>query len=165
MTGGDESREEVSTQTAGLLKPKQPTRIGVWNVRTLYQTGKLAQTIKEMKNYALELLGIAEARWTKTGTQSGPCRGDSGITEDKEDRIDYTWNMESIIEDRKQIKKKILDTKSPRLKERFCSQYKEKDIEVKRAARKDKRNYIEALAQEAQNAAELGDMKSVYVFT
>ncbi|GFR90369.1 craniofacial development protein 2-like [Elysia marginata] len=67
--GGDESREEVSTLTAGLLKPKHPTRIGFWNVRTLYQTGKLAQTIKEMNNYAKELLGIAEARWTKTGKQ------------------------------------------------------------------------------------------------
>ncbi|GFR97313.1 craniofacial development protein 2 [Elysia marginata] len=73
-----------------------------------------------------------------------------------------TWRA---IEDRKQIKKKILDTKSTRLKERFCAQYKEKDIEVKRSACKDQRNYKETFAQVAQNAAELGDMKSVYAIT
>ncbi|GFR73616.1 craniofacial development protein 2-like [Elysia marginata] len=69
MTGVDESREEVSTLTAAFMTPKQPPRIGFWNVRTLYPAGKLVQTINEMNNYALELLVIAEARWTKTGKQ------------------------------------------------------------------------------------------------
>nr|XP_006819375.1 PREDICTED: craniofacial development protein 2-like [Saccoglossus kowalevskii] len=34
-----------------------------------YQTGKLAQTVREMNVYNLGLLGVTEARWTKTGKQ------------------------------------------------------------------------------------------------
>ena len=35
----------------------------------MYETGKLLQTIKEMNFYNLVSLGIAKARWTKTGRQ------------------------------------------------------------------------------------------------
>ena len=41
--------------------------MGSWNVRTLYQTGKLAQVRKEMERCKLEILGISEARWTSFG--------------------------------------------------------------------------------------------------
>jgi hypothetical protein len=51
-----------------------------------------------------------------------------------------TWKT---IEERRQIKKKLLDTKSPRLKEQVSIQYREKDREVKNSARQDKRQYIE----------------------
>ncbi|KAK3548507.1 hypothetical protein QTP70_013356 [Hemibagrus guttatus] len=44
-------------------------RVGCWNVRTLYQTGKLVQTVNEMNRYNLDLLAITEARWTQTGKQ------------------------------------------------------------------------------------------------
>ena len=69
MTLGDQSREEVSSPKADLLSPKQHILVGCWNVRTLYQTGKLAQAVKEMAKYNLSLLGITEARWTGTGKQ------------------------------------------------------------------------------------------------
>ena len=39
-------------------------KIGTWNVRTLYQPGKLANLIQEMENINL---GIAETRWTDSG--------------------------------------------------------------------------------------------------
>ena len=42
--------------------------IGTWNVRTLYQTGKLTNALKEMDNMSLDLLGISECRWTDNGT-------------------------------------------------------------------------------------------------
>ena len=67
MKGGDQTRKEVSTQTTNLLTPKSPFVIGCWNVRTLYQTGKLAQVLKEMKQYKINILGITESRWTETG--------------------------------------------------------------------------------------------------
>ena len=38
--------------------------IGTWNVRTLYQAGKLNNALKEMDNMELELLGISECKWT-----------------------------------------------------------------------------------------------------
>ena len=43
-------------------------RIGTWNVRALYQTGKLTKALKEMDNMSLDLLGISECRWTDNGT-------------------------------------------------------------------------------------------------
>ncbi|KAK3515953.1 hypothetical protein QTP86_004679, partial [Hemibagrus guttatus] len=69
MKDGDQSREDVSSLTADLLTPKRHMRVGCWNVRTLYQTGKLVQTVNEMNRYNLDLLAITEARWTQTGKQ------------------------------------------------------------------------------------------------
>ncbi|GFR82631.1 endonuclease exonuclease phosphatase domain containing protein [Elysia marginata] len=68
MTDGIESREEAFILTTELLTPKQPTKIGFGDVRTLYHTDNLAQTSKEKNNYILKLLGVAEARY-KTGQQ------------------------------------------------------------------------------------------------
>jgi hypothetical protein len=39
------------------------TRIGSWNVRTLFQKGKLAQLDREMDRYKLDILGVREVRW------------------------------------------------------------------------------------------------------
>ena len=69
MTDEDQSRKDVHTPTANLLKPKQLLKLGFWNVRTLYQTGKLAQAVNELNHYNLDLMGIAEARWTGSGKQ------------------------------------------------------------------------------------------------
>lgn len=41
------------------------TRIGTWNVRTMYE--KMAQVAAEMKNNNLIILGISETRWTQAG--------------------------------------------------------------------------------------------------
>ena len=59
-----ESRKEADSPTADTLKPNKKSRIGTWNVRTLYQTGKLSQVVKEFDNYRLDLLGLCETRWT-----------------------------------------------------------------------------------------------------
>ena len=49
----------------GCLKTKrQPLRIGTWNVRTLYETGKLDNAIKEAKDMRIDILGLSEIRWT-----------------------------------------------------------------------------------------------------
>lgn len=69
------------------------------------------------------------------------------------------------MEERKQLKKNFLDAKSPRLKERAVALYREKDKEVKKSARIDKRTYTDKLAQRAQRAAEMKDMKTVYQIT
>ena len=74
-------------------------------------------------------------------------------------------NTMSIIEERREVKKKLLDAKSPRLKERIGAEYRNKDKDVKNAARQDRRQYIEGLATEAEHAAEQQDMKTVYQIT
>ena len=62
-----ESRKEARDRKTQLLTTKSTTRIGTWNVRTLYSTGKLAQVINEMRRYNLDVLGISEMRWTDSG--------------------------------------------------------------------------------------------------
>lgn len=46
---------------------KQWTRVGFWNVQTMWETGKLAQVEEEMSKYKLSILGISEARWNSFG--------------------------------------------------------------------------------------------------
>ena len=50
-----------------VLSAKTETRIGFWNVRTMYETGKLAQVTAEMRRYKLHILGLSESRWTGSG--------------------------------------------------------------------------------------------------
>ena len=73
-----------------------------------------------------------------------------------------TWDK---IDQRKGIKKKLLTTKSPRLKERLSREYSQKDKEVKRSTRVNKCTYIENLAEDAEAAARRKDMKSLYQIT
>ena len=42
---------------------KHTTRIGNWNVRTKFETGKAGQVAREMKRYKLDILGISKCRW------------------------------------------------------------------------------------------------------
>ena len=63
MMGSGESQTEAGTRKPRFLTPKSPTNIGVWNVRTLNDTGRMAQVVAEMKRYQLGILGISEMRW------------------------------------------------------------------------------------------------------
>ena len=53
-----------------VLSSKTKTRIGFWNVRTKYETGKLAQVTEEMQRYMLHNLGVSDRRWTGSGRQT-----------------------------------------------------------------------------------------------
>ena len=50
-----------------LLSQKKPILIGTWNVRTLQETGRCAQAVREMNQYHLTLLGMCEVRWNTFG--------------------------------------------------------------------------------------------------
>ena len=50
-----------------LFSVKTLTRVGTWNVRSLYRTGYLAQVLKAFDDYRLDILGLAEVRWTSSG--------------------------------------------------------------------------------------------------
>ena len=45
----------------------KPVKIATWNVRTLYQCGKLENIKKEMYRLVINILGICEVRWTGAG--------------------------------------------------------------------------------------------------
>ena len=59
--------EEVDVRIPEVLTAKNITRIGYWNVRTLFQASKLSQVIKEMNSYKISILGLSEVRWTNSG--------------------------------------------------------------------------------------------------
>ena len=48
--------------TGSIVNPKLETRIGNWNVRTMFETVKASQVAREMERYKLEILGISERR-------------------------------------------------------------------------------------------------------
>ena len=73
-----------------------------------------------------------------------------------------TWNK---IDERKKIKSKLLGTNSPETKEELKVEYSNKDRMVKRSARKDKRDYIDNLAEQAEAAARHGDSRELYKIT
>ena len=41
-----------------------PFEAGTWNVRTLHQAGNLQNVIMELEENGLDLMGVAEVRWT-----------------------------------------------------------------------------------------------------
>ena len=43
-------------------------KIGTWNVRSLYQKGKLENVKLKMGRLKVQILGISETRWTKSGS-------------------------------------------------------------------------------------------------
>ena len=42
-------------------------RIAIWNVRTMYQSGKMDNIIMEMKRMKISILGVCEVRWKQSG--------------------------------------------------------------------------------------------------
>ena len=98
MTSGGQTRKEAFDLTKSLTSPRHQVRVGTWNVRTMYETGKTAQVIKEMQRYKLNILGLSEVRWAGANKYQAPsgeamyysCRQDGlhrsgvGIILDKE---------------------------------------------------------------------------------
>ena len=73
-----------------------------------------------------------------------------------------TWKA---IESRRRLKKKVMDSKSQRLKERHQEMCRAANKEVKRRTRADKRKYIENLASQAEEAAARNEQGTVYKVT
>ena len=67
MTVNSESprMEEAAGPKTRVLTAKSATRIGYWNIRTLNAPTKLAQVIKEIDAYNINILGLSEVRWTE----------------------------------------------------------------------------------------------------
>ncbi|XP_005107012.2 uncharacterized protein LOC101846162 [Aplysia californica] len=65
MTQGGESRKEATKPRN--LSTRKTTRLGTWNVRTMYEAGKALHVAREMEGYQLDILGLCETRWTTAG--------------------------------------------------------------------------------------------------
>ena len=67
MTPCGESRMTLEATRPNTLLGNRAIRMGTWNVRTMYETGKTFQVAAEMRAYNLIVLGISETRWTQSG--------------------------------------------------------------------------------------------------
>ena len=59
---------EKPREKAALITTKKLAGIGTWNVRTLYQPGKLEILINQMDKLKWDILGISESHWTDVYT-------------------------------------------------------------------------------------------------
>ncbi len=67
MKDDGQSRKAAINLMTDPISSKESCMIGTWNVRTMNESTKTAQIIKEMTSYNLGILGIAECRWTGQG--------------------------------------------------------------------------------------------------
>ena len=61
-----ESRKDA-TSPMPFLSTKEISKVGTWNVRTMYEASKTAQIAREKRAYNISVLGLCETRWTKSG--------------------------------------------------------------------------------------------------
>ena len=109
MNGSGESRKETAGKMMEILSEKK-TQIGLgfWDVRTMFETGKLAQIMSEMTRYNLHILGFSASRWTGVGRQ----RTGTGETVLYSDR-DGNMRFEGVaIILKKGLKKSLMEWKS-----------------------------------------------------
>jgi len=59
-TGKNQTDSRLST-----FGMKRITKIGIWNARTLRESGRLRQAVACMKSYGLNILGMSEVRWSE----------------------------------------------------------------------------------------------------
>jgi hypothetical protein len=61
------AKQKRMNETLSTLGLKEVTEIGIWNVRTLYEKGKIQQLESEMIDYKLDIPGVSEVRWNQFG--------------------------------------------------------------------------------------------------
>ena len=66
MTPCSESRKET-TSPIPFLSSKKISKIGTWNVRTMFEANKAAQIARQRRAYNITVLGLCETRWTQSG--------------------------------------------------------------------------------------------------
>lgn len=73
-----------------------------------------------------------------------------------------TWN---VIEQRREIKFKLNDSRTRQRRAKLQAEYKERDREAKKSARRDRKRWISELTQKAEVAANNRNMRKLYDVT
>jgi hypothetical protein len=74
-------------------------------------------------------------------------------------------NSWKLVEERKHLKQQITNSRTKWVKSKLKSKYSEKDKEIKRSMRNDRRKGTVDLMNEAERAASNGHMRTVYKVT
>ena len=117
VIGSGENRTEATDRRMEVLSAKTRTRIGFWNVRTMYETGKLAQVTAEMRRYNLHILGVSESRWTRSGryrTNTGETVLYSGRDDDQHHEGVAIKGVEKCLMEWKPINSRLMKIRLPR---------------------------------------------------
>jgi hypothetical protein len=143
-------RTKYRTETLQTKEKKNEYRLKLQNrLEVLNKTEdfqnieEIWQTIKDTYNKTAEVLGI----YTKQQGKWIP---------------EQTWKN---LEERKILRRQILKTTDTQKKEQLIVEYKDKDKQVKRSARRDKRNQLQETVQQAEEAAKQNDMRELYRIT
>ena len=64
VTSDSDSLRRSVTAVPSAVDAKTKIKIGFWNVRTMYDTGKTAQVTNEMRRNRLQILEVSEWTWT-----------------------------------------------------------------------------------------------------
>jgi len=67
MMRSSERLREARSRNSRIFTAKQFSKVGTWNVRTLFQCGRIGQVLRQMTEYKLDILGLSEVRWTGQG--------------------------------------------------------------------------------------------------
>lgn len=126
---------------------------------------EVATRFKEVLHAGIAAIGVdrtAESRWT--GVQEAINR--AGIEtlgtkpKDRKEWIsDQTWTM---IDERRELKRLELSATDAQQRQAATEAYQLKNREVARSARRDKRNWLNTLADEAQQAADMHNSRETY---
>ena len=69
------------------------------------------------------------------------------------------------VEERKQLKGKAENAKSERIQQQLRAKHRSKNKEVKKSLKSDKREWLNSLMDDAQYAADMGNMETLYEIT
>ena len=67
MNDSGESPKETADRKMKVLSAKWKTRIGFWNLKTIYEKGKPVKSKADVRRYNLHFLGISVSRWAGLG--------------------------------------------------------------------------------------------------
>ncbi|KAL9961175.1 hypothetical protein ACROYT_G030073 [Oculina patagonica] len=143
MTHCSESQMEATVQNL----------LSTWKIRILFKTGETAQVSAEMRRYNITVLGLCKTRWKQSPKHS---RNSTVFREG----LSVGTLAKNVERREKKTAPNIVKTRAAKAQRQ--AEYTEVNKAVKKSARKDKRNFIEGLAQEAEDAAVKEDMEDVY---
>jgi hypothetical protein len=123
------------------------------------------QALAEVKDHTEPGTNTTNTKWEHVKTAYLKASETSLGYRQKKRKEWITTNTWKTIESRRALKKKLMEAKSDRLKERYKLQYQEANQAVKRMARADKRLFMDKLAEEAEEAANKGEQGKVYKIT
>ena len=163
-----------------LIKLKLKTTPIVSQRQKRYDVQRLKESQKRSE-FVIELKNRFQALQSRSDEQSGNDvdalwkETVAIFTETSKEQLGYykknknkDWIQQETLkamEERRQTKKKLLQTKSLRLRERQETTYREINKRVKRLARRDKRNEMGRLATEAEEAAARGEQGRLHAIT